>query len=59
MQFCRIGHVENNFDGSRIGGENRGGIGGVIVILMASLLEITRGLLVLPTPMKQRLIPYS
>lgn len=59
MQFCRIGYVENNFDGSDIGGENRGGIGGVIVILMASLLEITRGLLVLPTPMKQRLFPYS
>lgn len=59
MQFCRIGHVENNFDGSHIEGENRGGIGGVIVILMASLLEITRGLLVLPTPMKQRFIPYS
>lgn len=59
MQFCRIGYVENNFDGSHIGGENRGGIGGVIVILMASLLEITRGLLVLPMPMKQRLIPYS
>lgn len=59
MQFCRIGHVENNFDGRHIEGENRGGIGGVIVILMASLLEVTRGLLVLPTPMKQRLIPYS